>query len=80
MFGHVLDPRTGEPARGALLAAVVSESATETDAFSTALLVLGTGGHQVIFGLRPNQKTFLLREERGLWQSESRGFGAGEGQ
>ena len=40
-YGHVIDPRTGEPAEGALLAAVVGPSPTETDALSTALLVLG---------------------------------------
>jgi thiamine biosynthesis lipoprotein ApbE len=40
-YGHVIDPRTGEPVEGALLAAVVGPSPTETDALSTALLVLG---------------------------------------
>lgn len=41
-YGHVLDPRTGWPAEGAVLAAVAAPSATETDALSTALLVLGS--------------------------------------
>lgn len=40
-FGHVLDPRTGRPVQGALLAAVISPSATVGDALSTALLVRG---------------------------------------
>ncbi len=40
-YGHVIDPRTGEPTQSALLAAVVGPSPTETDALSTALLVLG---------------------------------------
>jgi thiamine biosynthesis lipoprotein len=43
-FGHVIDPRTGRPTHGALLAAVAGPSATETDALSTALLTLGAGG------------------------------------
>lgn len=38
-LGHVLDPRTGEPARGARLAAVVCRDAMKADAWSTALLV-----------------------------------------
>ncbi len=38
-FGHVIDPRTGQPVEGAVLAALVLPSATETDALSTALLV-----------------------------------------
>lgn len=44
LYGHVLDPRTGEPTQGALLAAVSHSSATLTDALSTALLVLGPEG------------------------------------
>lgn len=38
---HVLDPRTGEPASVARMAAVVLPSATDSDAWSTALLVGG---------------------------------------
>lgn len=41
VYGHVLDPRTGSPVQGARLAAAVGRSATDTDALSTALLVLG---------------------------------------
>jgi thiamine biosynthesis lipoprotein len=39
--GHVIDPRTGASVAHTLLAAVVSPSATDADAMSTALLVLG---------------------------------------
>ena len=39
LYGHVLDPRLGCPVQGALLAAAVGPSATDTDALSTALLV-----------------------------------------
>lgn len=38
-YGHVLDPRTATPTRNALLAAVQMDSATVSDALSTALLV-----------------------------------------
>jgi thiamine biosynthesis lipoprotein len=40
-YGHVMDPRTGEPVAGAAMAAVVLGSATDSDALSTALLVRG---------------------------------------
>lgn len=40
-YGHVLDPRSGLPVQGTLLAAVRCPSATASDALSTALLVLG---------------------------------------
>jgi FAD:protein FMN transferase len=40
-YGHVLDPRTGQPTRAAQTAAVRGPSSTLCDALSTALLVLG---------------------------------------
>ncbi len=43
-YGHVLDPRIGRPTEGAALAAVVSPSATDTDAMATGLLTLAKGG------------------------------------
>ena len=60
LFGHILDPRSGEPVQTAVLAAVVLPSATETDALSTALLLLGSGGHSRLAGLRPGMRTFLM--------------------
>lgn len=58
-FGHVLDPRSGQPASEAVLAAVLLPSATESDAFSTALLAVGPAGHDRIAALRPGLKTWL---------------------
>jgi thiamine biosynthesis lipoprotein len=43
-YGHVLDPRTGEPVSRALAAAVAGPSAAVCEALSTALLVLGPSG------------------------------------
>ncbi len=40
-YGHVIDPRTGWPAEGVVSASVVSRSAAEADALSTAFLVAG---------------------------------------
>ena len=60
LFGHVLDPRTGNPAANAVLAAVILPSATETDALSTALLTLGGEGHDNIAKLRSGIRTFLV--------------------
>ena len=40
-FSHVVDPRTGRPVEGMLGAVVVCSTATEADALSTALYVLG---------------------------------------
>jgi thiamine biosynthesis lipoprotein len=40
-YGHVIDPRTGWPCRGAILGAVKLPNAAETDALSTAVLLAG---------------------------------------
>ncbi len=40
-FGHVLDPRTGWPARGALSVSVVADDAATADALATAFFVGG---------------------------------------
>ena len=61
-FGHIIDPRTGEPANRAVLAAVALSSATETDALSTALLTLGPAGHDAVAGLRPNIRTLVAAD------------------
>lgn len=67
-YGHVLDPRTGYPAAGSVLAVVATASATDSDALSTALLVLGESGMSLIRSLRPD--AFVLvgthEEEGGL--------------
>ena len=73
-YGHVLDPRTGRPTSGAVLAAVVLPSATETDALSTALLVLGTEGHKKIAGLRLGMKTLLVAGEEDRFRVETNGI------
>jgi FAD:protein FMN transferase len=65
LYGHVLDPRTGEPARGGLLAAVSHPSATVTDALSTALLVLGAEGPPVLARSYPEADQLVLVEEDG---------------
>ena len=42
-YGHVIDPRTGMPTQAARSAVVTGPRSLETDALSTALLVLGPG-------------------------------------
>lgn len=50
---HVLDPRTGRPALGARLSAVLHPDAVVADAAATALLVAGPAGFErTVRGLR----------------------------
>lgn len=59
-YGHVLDPRLGRPVDGAVLAAVVSPSATETDALSTALLVEGRRGLPLLLTSDPPMRGLVV--------------------
>lgn len=68
LYGHVLDPRSGEPTRGALFAAVGHESATLTDALSTALLVQGRDGLPGLSALYPEADLLVATATpEGLW-------------
>ncbi|MDB6056513.1 MAG: hypothetical protein JWO95_357 [Verrucomicrobiales bacterium] len=60
MLGHVIDPRTGEPTQTAQLATVITKSATDSDALSTALLVLGQPGETTLKQTFPTIRTFIL--------------------
>ncbi len=59
-YGHVLDPRTGRPAETAILAAVLSSSTTDSDALSTALLVLGAEGVSHLTSHYPEADAFVF--------------------
>ena len=48
-FGHILDPRSGQPAAGMLSATVVAPTATAADALSTAAYVMGVEQGSALF-------------------------------
>jgi thiamine biosynthesis lipoprotein len=60
--GHVIDPRTGRPTQAARVAAVICESATESDALATALL---TEGSALLPRLRPNIRALTASIKKG---------------
>ena len=75
-YGHVIDPRTGQPTHGASLAAIVLPSATESDALSTMLLTLGPDGLEQTLRLREGMQALVAgcaAEGRTL-RIASRGF------
>ena len=73
-YGHVLDARTGEPAREALIAAVQRDCPTEADALSTALLVAGAFGREWMEREYPGSPYLFSTGTRGA--IENRGFAA----
>jgi len=70
----IIDPRAGHPVDNAVLAAVVLPSATETDALSTALLVVGAEGHEKIAQLRPRMKTLVVGAGATNFRADSNGI------
>ena len=73
-FGHVIDPRTGQPTESALLAAVVLAAATETDALSTARLTLGRAGLYRMASRRPDLRALVVSREAGKVNIARHGF------
>jgi len=52
-YSHILDPRTGYPAEGVQSAVVLADTATDTDALSTAAFVLGIDATRELFAECP---------------------------
>lgn len=63
--GHIIDPRTGNPSVGARIAAAIAVYSAETDALSTALVVLGER-----IGSIPGGVVSILPTESGSWLVE----------
>ena len=48
-YCHIMDPRTGEPVQGMLQTTVIASTATDSDALSTAMFVMGpTAGRDLL--------------------------------
>jgi FAD:protein FMN transferase len=79
-YSHVLDPRTGRPAQGVRSAVVLAESATDSDALSTAFFVGGADGAGELCRQMPGLGAVLVTEMRGepgqpSGETEVRSFG-----
>jgi thiamine biosynthesis lipoprotein len=59
-YGHILDPRTGWPARGVLSATAIAQTATEADALSTAFYVMGPAATRQFCEANPRFGAVLL--------------------
>jgi len=63
--GHVLDPRTGKPARGHPAAWVIAPSAAVADALSTAFMVMSTGEVEDFCARHPEISALLVEGPEG---------------
>jgi thiamine biosynthesis lipoprotein len=62
VFGHLIDPRTGEPALGPASVTVLAPSATEADALSTAFYLLGPEGAAAYAAEHPEVAALFVEE------------------
>jgi thiamine biosynthesis lipoprotein len=64
-YGHLLDPRTGEPARGLEASWALAPTATESDALSTAFFVFTPAETRAYCDANPEVGAILLPEGAG---------------
>ena len=64
-YSHLVDPRTGRPAEGLLLASVIAADPVEGEALSTAFFILGLEKAQEYCEAHPDVGAILVRED---WQ------------
>jgi len=62
---HIVDPRTGSPARGALAAWACAPSAARADALSTAFMILEPAEVEAFVGARPEVSAALALDRGG---------------
>jgi FAD:protein FMN transferase len=71
-FGHIIDAVAGEPLKSATAVSVVAESATASDALSTAFLLMGPAKAQDLVKRLPNVAAVWISPE-GLQQTVTSG-------
>lgn len=62
-YHHILDPRTGEPARGSRSVTIVAETATLADALSTGVFVLGPEAGMALIERLPKVEGVIVGED-----------------
>ncbi len=67
--GHIVDPRTGEPVESFGSATVLAANATDADALSTAVSVLGAERSRVLFEGRASTSLLFVDEKGRQWQT-----------
>lgn len=71
-YGHVIDPRSGQPVQRDLLACVIAPSAAQAEALSKALLILGETDGLALLERLPDVEGLLIEADKN--QSETTGW------
>jgi FAD:protein FMN transferase len=74
-YGHVIDPRTGWPAGNVLMGCVVTDSATDSDALSTGILLGNVAEIERLAGEVPGLRYLQARWDGTKIDYHSRGLG-----
>jgi thiamine biosynthesis lipoprotein len=64
-YGHIIDPRTGQPVTGMIQVTVTAPTATDSDALSTALFVLGPERAAALIEGIPGAAALLVADRDG---------------
>ena len=62
VYSHIMDPRTGWPAQGMLSASIVTPSALDADALSTAFFVMGVERTRACCGRHPGTGAIVVAD------------------
>lgn len=73
-FGHILNPRIGEPAHGTALAVVAGPIATKCSALAQALVVVGAGGASAVVARFERCEALIVPDAQPLEIWMTRGF------
>lgn len=77
-YGHILDPRTGQPADGVLSVTVVAPTATLADGLSTAMFVMGPESAREFCSSRPELAALFACPAKRAGEVEIHSMGFGE--
>ena len=72
-YHHILDPKTGYPARGIMSLSVIATDPVQADALSTALFVMGQERALEFVKQRPGLEVIIVNAEGGVVTSQAKG-------
>jgi thiamine biosynthesis lipoprotein len=75
VYGHIIDPRTGEPADGPASVTALAPSAALADALSTAFYLLGADAASAYVADHPEIGVVIVHEGRSDQSPSLRAFG-----